>query len=76
MNKMLIAIFANETAADAGLHALRRLHAEGDITLYATGVIAKDVAGGVHIKDSQATVSTKNGITLEGNIDIQLLCHA
>jgi uncharacterized membrane protein len=45
MNKMLIVIFDTETAADAGLHALRQLHSEGDITLYDTGVIAKDLAG-------------------------------
>ena len=38
MNKMLIAVFDNETAAQAGLQALRRLHAAGDIKLYATGV--------------------------------------
>ena len=66
MNKMLIAIFANETAADAGLHALRRLHAEGDITLYATGVIAKDAAGGVHIKEAigQGPVGTGVGLAV------------
>lgn len=49
MNKMLVAIFNNETAADAGLQALRRLHAAGDITLYASGVIAKDNQGEVSV---------------------------
>ena len=52
MNKMLIAIFDNETAADAGMQALRRLHADGDITLYASGVIAKDAAGKVSVKEA------------------------
>jgi uncharacterized membrane protein len=52
MNKMLVAIFDTESAADAGLHALRRLHSEGDITLYATGVIAKDASGLVSVKSS------------------------
>lgn len=52
MNKMLVAIFDSEGAADAGLQALRRLHSEGDITLYATGVIAKDAAGLVSVKSS------------------------
>ncbi|MFP8778336.1 DUF1269 domain-containing protein [Hydrogenophaga sp. RWCD_12] len=52
MNKMLVAIFDSEVAADAGLHALRRLHSEGDITLYATGVIAKDASGLVSVKSS------------------------
>lgn len=49
MNKMLIVIFDTETAADEGLHALRRLHSEGDISLYDTGVIAKDMAGVVNV---------------------------
>jgi uncharacterized membrane protein len=39
MNKMLIVVFDNEAAVDAGLQALRKLHGEGDITLYATAVI-------------------------------------
>jgi uncharacterized membrane protein len=50
MNKMLITIFDTENAAEAGMQALRRLHTEGDITLYGTGVIAKDLAGTVSIK--------------------------
>lgn len=52
MNKMLITMFDNPTAAEAGLHALRRLHSEGDITLYATGVIAKDLAGVVNVQSA------------------------
>lgn len=52
MNKMLIAVFESETAAAAGLQALHRLHNEGDITLYATGVIAKDLAGVVNVQSS------------------------
>ena len=44
MNKLLVAIFDTETAADAGLNALRALHAAGDVTLYATGVLVR--AGG------------------------------
>lgn len=45
MNKMLVAIFDTETAAHAGRQALRRLHADGDITLYATGIVMRDAAG-------------------------------
>lgn len=52
MNKMLIAIFDHEAAADAGLRALRQLHSEGDITLYDTGVIAKDLGGMVALEPS------------------------
>ncbi|MEY8874979.1 MAG: hypothetical protein AB9M60_00605, partial [Leptothrix sp. (in: b-proteobacteria)] len=49
MNKLLVAIFDAETAAAAGLSALRGLHAAGDITLYATGVLARDAQDGVSV---------------------------
>jgi uncharacterized membrane protein len=52
MNKLLVAVFDNESAADAGLNALRTLHAAGDITLYASGVIARDATGVVSVKKS------------------------
>ncbi len=55
MNKLLVAVFDNETAADAGLNALRALHAAGDITLYATGVLARDAKGAVSVKKSMDT---------------------
>ncbi|HEY4956448.1 MAG TPA: hypothetical protein VII31_01420 [Caldimonas sp.] len=42
MNKMLVVIFDTEKAADAGTHALRKLHDEGGVTLYASAVIARD----------------------------------
>jgi hypothetical protein len=44
MNKLLVAIFAAEPSADAGLNTLRRLHEAGDITLYATGVLKQEAA--------------------------------
>lgn len=52
MNKLLVAVFDNETAADAGLNALRALHAAGDITLYATGVLVRDAKGAVSVRKS------------------------
>ena len=52
MNKMLVVIFDNEKAADAGTHALRKLHDEGDITLYASAVIARDAKGKVSVKET------------------------
>ena len=52
MNKMLIAVFETETKAYEGLSALKGLHANGDITLYATAVISKDQNGQVRVKDS------------------------
>jgi uncharacterized membrane protein len=50
MNKLLIAVYDNETAADTGLQALHQLHVQGDVTVYATGVIAKDADGQVSLK--------------------------
>lgn len=50
MNKILIAVFDSEAAANSGLQSLHRLHAQGDITLYATGVMMKDAAGVISVK--------------------------
>jgi uncharacterized membrane protein len=52
MNKMLVAVFGTELAAYEGLSALKDLHKNGDITLYATAVIAKDAGGAVSVKQS------------------------
>jgi uncharacterized membrane protein len=52
MNKMLVVLFDNETAADTGTHALRALHSRGDITLYATAVIGRDASGHVSLKEA------------------------
>jgi uncharacterized membrane protein len=52
MNKLLVAVFENEPAANAGLNALRALHAAGDITLYASGVLARDDKGAISVKKS------------------------
>lgn len=52
MNKLLVAIFENQTAADAGLKALRALHVAGDITLYASGVVARNADGAVRVEKS------------------------
>ncbi len=66
MNKMLVAIFDNETAAEAGLQALRKLHAAGDITLYATGVMVKDATGRVSVKQAmdQGPIGTATGLAV------------
>jgi uncharacterized membrane protein len=50
MNKMLVAVFDSETAAFEGLSALKDLHKNGDITLYASAVIAKDKTGKIEVK--------------------------
>jgi len=66
MNKLLVAIFDNETAADAGLNALRTLHAAGDITLYASGVLASDAKGVIRVRKSidDGPVGTVTGLAV------------
>lgn len=61
---MLIAVFETEAKAYEGLSALKGLHKDGDITLYATAVISKDQYGKVHIKDAsdQGPIGTGVGI--------------
>ena len=38
---------------NCGLHALRAPHVAGDITLYATGVLARDAKGVINVKESR-----------------------
>lgn len=64
MNKMLVVVFDSETAADAGSHALRKLHDEGDITLYAMAVIARDSTGKVSVKEAADRAVSGAGVGL------------
>jgi uncharacterized membrane protein len=50
MNKMIVAVFDSESAAFEGVSALKDLHKSGDITLYASTVIAKDKTGKIELK--------------------------
>ena len=50
MNKMLITVFETEAKAYEGLSALKGLHDDGAITLYAAAVISKDQNGKVYVK--------------------------
>jgi uncharacterized membrane protein len=52
MDKMLVAVFDNETAAFDGLSALRDLHRDGYITFYAWAVIVKDGIGKTSVKQA------------------------
>jgi len=52
MNKILVSVFPNETAAYQGLSALRELHGAGDITLYDADVIIKDASGKTALKET------------------------
>ena len=65
MNKMLVAVFDTEPAAFEGLQALKDLHRDGDITLYATAVLVKDFSGAVNVKQSadQGPLGTAVGMS-------------
>ena len=49
MDKILVAVFDSEKAAYDALSALKDLHMSGDISLYASSVVAKDAAGQVAV---------------------------
>jgi len=72
MNKMLVAVFDAETAAFEGLSALKDLHKDGDITLYATTVLIKDNAGKITVKqtDAQGPAGTAVGFLTGGLIGL------
>ena len=52
MNKIIVAIFDSESAAAKGLDELRRLHKQGDISLYATSVFVKNADGKIEVKQA------------------------
>ncbi|WP_407156270.1 DUF1269 domain-containing protein [Bradyrhizobium sp. STM 3557] len=64
MDKMLVAVFEAESSAFEGLSALRNLHREGDISLYASAVVVKDNAGTIAVKQAadQGPVGTAVGL--------------
>lgn len=51
MNKMIAVVFDSESKAYEGSRALREMHTEGSITLYAIGVISKEAGGKVIVKE-------------------------
>jgi uncharacterized membrane protein len=68
MNKILISVFETQTSAFEGLTALKDLHRNGDITLYASTVITKDAQGWVSVPEShdRGPVGTLVGLTAGG----------
>jgi uncharacterized membrane protein len=73
MNKMLAAVFDTEVAAYEGLGALKDLHKDGDITLYATAVIVKDSRGAVTVKQGADEGPIGTGIGLLSGSAVGLL---
>ena len=72
MNKILISTFGTEQSAFEGLAALKDLHADGDITLYASSVIAKDPQGTVSVRQAadSGPVGTLVGMVTGGLIGL------
>lgn len=72
MNKMLVAVFENEIKAYEGLSALKSLHKNADISLYASAVISKDAKGNLHFKDSadEGPIGTATGLLAGGLIGL------
>jgi uncharacterized membrane protein len=64
MNRMLVVIFDNERAAELGTRAMKELNAEGDITAYAMGVVAKDDAGKISVKQASDQWPIGTGVGL------------
>jgi len=64
MDKILVVIFDDENKAYEGSRTLQDLHNEGNITLYAKAVIAKDATGQVNVKqtDDEGPVGTAVGL--------------
>lgn len=72
MNKVLVAVFNNETGAFEGLSALKNLHKNGDITLYATTVLVKDASGKVSMKQAadEGPLGTALGMLTGGMVGL------
>ncbi len=73
MNKLLVVVFDTEAAAEAGTRALRHLDSEGDITLYALGVISKDAKGLVSVRKAADSFGVGAGTGLAVGALIGLL---
>jgi uncharacterized membrane protein len=52
MHKIIVSVFNDEQAAFEGLTALKDLHRDGEITLYATSVVKKSESGWVSLVQS------------------------
>jgi uncharacterized membrane protein len=72
MNEMLVAVFDTEDAADKGLLALKALHQEGGISLYAWALIVKNRDGAISVKQQsgESFVGTGLGLLTGGIVGI------
>ena len=72
MEKMLVAVFDNETKAFESLSALKDLHKNGDITLYANAVASVDANGKLNVKQTTDSggVGTATGLFIGSLVGI------
>ena len=70
MHKVIVSVFEDETKAFQGLTALKQLHGNGDISLYASAVVAKLPDGRVSIKQQadSGPIGTLAGLVAGGLI--------
>ncbi len=71
-NKILVSVFDSEQKAFEGLTALKDLHRDGDITVYASTVIAKDPSGTVSVRQEadNGPIGTLAGIVTGGLVGL------
>jgi uncharacterized membrane protein len=71
-NKILVSVFDSERTAFEGLTALKDLHRDGDITVYASTVIAKDPSGTVSVRQAadKGPIGTFVGIVTGGLVGL------
>jgi len=71
-NKILVSVFETEMMAFEGLSALKDLHRDGDVTVYASTVIAKDASGTVQVRQAadRGPIGTLVGIVTGGLVGL------
>jgi uncharacterized membrane protein len=71
-NKILVSVFDSERTAFEGLTALKDLHRDGDITVYASTVIAKDPSGTVSVRQAadKGPIGTLAGMVTGGLVGL------
>jgi uncharacterized membrane protein len=72
VEKILVSVFDSDKAAYEGLSALKDLDRQGDITVYASAVIAKDAAGVPSVRESadKGPIGTLVGIVGGGLVGL------
>ena len=68
MNKFIVSVFDSEKAAFEGSRALKDLHQDGNIVIFADAVITKDDQGAVQIQEAadEGPIGTATGMLVGG----------